>query len=54
MANDLSRRLKSASQQLRAARLDGGYADVITWLDECNGLLDEWLTAKTLQPKGDV
>jgi hypothetical protein len=39
---ELGRRLASASDRLRAARRDGNFADICTWLAECDVLLDEY------------
>jgi hypothetical protein len=39
---ELGRRIISAQDNLRAARRDGRYDDIVTWRARVDELLDEW------------
>lgn len=47
MLSDLGRRIASANENLKAARLDGNCAEIVKCLKARDELLDEWLTRRT-------
>lgn len=49
--DSLTRRLISANERLKQARRDGCCADIVTWRERLDGLLDE-LSAEIKQSAG--